>query len=121
VFLLVPLVVLAAAAAALTGSRPAPTGAGGVGRRDARAAQVTGWLLVLAGAGLALLPWFGTAEALRGAEALAAAVALGLLVATPGLLALVGARTGRPALLLPAAIAGPPRHRPPPAGPRGGA
>lgn len=61
-----------------------------------------GVLVVAAGAALAVLRYVGGAPPERGPEGLLGSIALGAVVAVPGILALV-ALAGRPALLLPAA------------------
>ena len=62
-----------------------------------------GVLVVAAGAGLGTLRFVGEAPALRGLEAAAGALALGTVLAVPGVLALLGVGD-RPALLLAAGI-----------------
>lgn len=62
-----------------------------------------GVLVVLAGAALAVVRFVGGTPAERGLEGAMGALALGTVVAAPGVLALLGL-ADRPALLLPAAI-----------------
>jgi hypothetical protein len=64
--------------------------------------QVSAGVIVAAGLGLAALRFGGEAPPARGLEAAIGAAALGLVIATPGVLALLALRD-RPALLLPAA------------------
>lgn len=78
---------------------------GGFSRRDRRMALGAGWFVVLAGLITAVAMIVFGDETQRGAEASAGAAALGLLIATPGVLALLGVRRNRPALLVPAAVA----------------
>lgn len=66
--------------------------------------DVLGVLLVLAGVALSVIRWFGADPLERNAESLLAAVTLGAVIAAPGVLCLIATRTGRSALLLPAAI-----------------
>lgn len=73
-------------------------------RRDRHLATIIGWCIVLGGAGLGTLPWIGTEEPLRTPEAALASAVLGALIAAPGLMTLLGVRTGRAGMLLPAAI-----------------
>lgn len=72
---------------------------------DRRLTTIIGWCLVVAGAALSTLPWFGQQPELRSLESAFAAMALGLLVSAPGVMVLIGGRAGRPGMLLPAAIA----------------
>lgn len=65
--------------------------------------QVVGWLLVVAGVLVAAAMHSGMQPPFRTVEAALAAVALGTIIAVPGILALLS-RYGRPALRLPAAI-----------------
>jgi hypothetical protein len=67
-----------------------------------RAATVIGVVVVAAGIGVGVLRYVGTDPPETPLERLLGAVALGAVVAAPGILALL-ARTDRPALLLPAA------------------
>ena len=66
--------------------------------------DVVGLLLILAGVGLGIIRFLGEDPVARSAESLTASIALGALVATPGVLCLIANRTGRTPLLLPAAI-----------------
>lgn len=66
--------------------------------------DVVGLLLVLAGAGLGIIRFLGEDPVARNPESLAASIALGTVLATPGILCLIANRTGRSPLLLPAAI-----------------
>jgi len=100
----VALVTVVVVAALVAVRLAAPVAIGG-GARDRRLATGIGWGLVAVGAGLSVVPWYGTEPPLRTAESALASVAFGALVAGPGVLALVGVRTGRPGMLLPAAIA----------------
>lgn len=66
--------------------------------------DVVGLLLILAGVGLGIIRFLGEDPVARSAESLTTSIALGALVATPGVLCLIANRTGRTPLLLPAAI-----------------
>lgn len=66
--------------------------------------DVVGALLVLAGAALGVVRCFGADPLERNAESLLSAVALGAVIAAPGVICLIASRSGRPALLLPAAL-----------------
>ncbi len=70
----------------------------------ARWVDAVGLLLILAGVGLGIIRFLGEDPVARNPESGTAAVALGVLVATPGILCLIANRTGRTPLLLPAAI-----------------
>ena len=65
--------------------------------------RVTGALIIVAGAALALVRFFGEVQHGRTLETAVGAVAFGAVIAAPGVLALLALR-GRPALLLPAAL-----------------
>jgi len=72
--------------------------------RDRTLAVVVGVVVVLGGVAITAVRYVGEDPLARNAESLLAALALGSIVAAPGVLALIAASTGRPALLLPAAI-----------------
>ncbi len=78
---------------------------GGLDLGDRRLATIVGWSIVIGGGGLATLPWFGTQEELRSPEVALASIAFGAVVAAPGVLAIIGVRTNRPGMFLPASIA----------------
>ena len=69
--------------------------------RDRTLALVVGVLVVLCGVAITAVRYVGEDPLARNAESLVAALALGGVVAAPGVLALIAAGTGRPALLLP--------------------
>lgn len=56
--------------------------------------RIAAWAFVLAGAGLVLVRFFGEPAPNQGAEAALAAFAYGTAVASPGVVALVGGRSG---------------------------
>lgn len=67
-------------------------------------ADIVGALVVAGGGVLAVVRFLGEDPLARNPESFAASVALGALIAVPGVLCLLAGRTGRTPLLLPAAI-----------------
>lgn len=67
-------------------------------------ADIVGALVVAAGVVLAVVRFLGEDPVARTPESFAASVALGAVIAVPGVLCLLAGRTGRTPLLLPAAI-----------------
>lgn len=66
--------------------------------------DMLGGFVVAAGAALVLVRFLGEDPIARNVESLVASVALGAVIATPGVLCLIANRTGRPALLLSSGI-----------------
>lgn len=70
-----------------------------------RRVEAVGWFIVVAGVALAGVRFVGEGAAMRSVTALLAAVALGAVVAGPGVAVVVGVRDDAPALLVAAALA----------------
>ncbi|MHB1139521.1 MAG: hypothetical protein ACYC2O_11235 [Microthrixaceae bacterium] len=84
---------------------PVPTTSGDASQPPSpQLVAVCGVLVVIAAGALVVVRFVGEAPLSRNAESLLASVALGGVVAAPGVLVLVAERSGRPSLLLAAAF-----------------